>query len=222
MSTMQEIRKAIQQLPREEIFRLREVIQHRFDDQWNRQFADDVESGLLDGFAEAALTEDKYLSHPSDNLRHFAPSRENFSSSIHNVEELSAIVVDCAYKLHVEAGPGLLESVYEVVLAEMLKERGLRVRRQVQVPIELVGLKFDEGFRADLIVEDSLLIELKSVENLLPVQSKQVLTYLRLLHMPLGLLINYGAATFKEGVKRIVNRHDDISASKLRINSNSD
>lgn len=115
---------------------------------------------------------------------------------------------------------GLLETVYEVVLTEMLKERGLRVRRQAQVPIELLGLKFDEGFRADLIVEDSFLIELKSVENLLPVHSKQVLTYLRLLKMPLGLLINYGAGTFKEGVKRIVNRHDDTSASKLRINSN--
>jgi GxxExxY protein len=138
------------------------------------------------------------------------------------VEELSSLVVDCAYKLHVEAGPGLLETVYEVVLTEMLKERGLRVRRQVQVPIELLGLKFDEGFRADLIVEDSFLIELKSVENSLPVHSKQVLTYLRLLKMPLGLLINYGAGTFNEGVKRIVNRHDDTSASMLRINSNSD
>jgi GxxExxY protein len=222
MSRVQEIEKAIQQLPREEIFRLREVIQHRFDDEWDRQFADDAESGLLAGLGAAALTEEKCLSHPSDNLRHLAPSRENFSSSLHNVEELSVIVVDCAYKLHVEAGPGLLETVYEMVLAEMLKERGLWVRRQVQVPIELLGLKFDEGFRADLIVEDSLLIELKSVENLLPVHSKQVLTYLRLLHMPLGLLINYGAATFKEGVKRIVNRHDNTSASKLRINSNSD
>lgn len=222
MSTVQEIEKAIQQLPREEIYRLREVIQHRFDDEWDRQFADDAESGLLDGLGAAALTEQKYLSYPADTLRHFAPSRENSSSSPHNEEELSALVVDCAYKLHVEAGPGLLETVYEVVLAEMLKERGLRVRRQVQVPIELLGLKFDEGFRADLIVEESLLIELKSVENLLPVHSKQVLTYLRLLHMPLGLLINYGAATFKEGVKRIVNRHNDTSASKLRINSNSD
>jgi iron complex transport system substrate-binding protein len=138
------------------------------------------------------------------------------------VEELSSLVVECACKLHVEAGPWLLETVYEVVLTEMLKERGLRVKRQVQVPIELLGLKFDEGFRSDLIVEDSFLIELKSVENLLPVHSKQVLTYLRLLQMLLGLLINFGAGAFKEGVKRIVNRHDDTSASKLRINSNSD
>ena len=137
-----------------------------------------------------------------------------------NVEEISAIVVDCSYKLHVEAGPGLLESVYEVVLAKMLEDRGLGVMRQVKVPIELMGLKFDEGFRADLIVDDSLLVELKSVENLLPVHSKQVLTYIRLLKMPLGLLINFGNATFKEGIRRIVNNHQDFAASRLRVNKN--
>jgi iron complex transport system substrate-binding protein len=139
-----------------------------------------------------------------------------------SVEKLSAIVVDCAYKLHVEAGPGLLETVYEVVLARMLSDRGLKVERQVPVPIELMGLKFDEGFRADLIVEDSFLIELKSVEHLAPVHSKQVLTYLRLLDLPLGLLINFGAATFKEGVKRIVNNHQDVCASLLRVNQPTD
>ena len=144
-------------------------------------------------------------------------SRED-AKARRDVEELSAVVVDCAYKLHVEAGPGLLESVYEVVLARMLEERGLRVRRQVPVPIQLMGLKFDEGFRADLIVEDALLVELKSVENSAPVHAKQVLTYLRLLKMPLGLLINFGAATFKEGVKRIVNNHQDFAASRLRVN----
>jgi iron complex transport system substrate-binding protein len=137
-----------------------------------------------------------------------------------NIEELSAIVVDCAYKLHVEAGPGLLETVYEVVLAKMLEERGLRAKRQVSVPIDLMGLKFDEGFRADLLVEDLLLIELKSVENLSPVHSKQVLTYLRLLDLPLGLLINFGAATFKEGCKRIVRDHKDFASSRLRVNQN--
>jgi GxxExxY protein len=220
MITVQEIEKAIQQLPLEGVFRLREVIQNRLEEKCGRQFADDAEAGLLDESAAVALEEQKCLSHPSDNLCNFAALRENATSSLHSVEELSAIVVDCAYKLHVEAGPGLLETVYEVVLAKMLKGRGLRVRRQVKVPIELLGLKFDEGFRADLIVEDSFLIELKSVENLLPVHSKQVLTYLRLLQMPLGLLINFGAGTFKEGVRRIVNQHDDASDSKLRININ--
>lgn len=138
-----------------------------------------------------------------------------------NPEELSAIVVDSAYHLHVEVGPGLLESVYEVVLARMLEDRGLAVRRQVPVPIRLMNYSFDEGFRADLIVEDVLLVELKSVENLAPVHSKQVLTYLRLLGMPLGLLINFGAATFKEGIRRIVHRHRDFASSRLRVNQDS-
>ena len=135
-----------------------------------------------------------------------------------NLEEISAIVVDCAYRLHVEAGPGLLESVYEVVLARMLEERGLSVRRQMPVPIRLMGMSFDEGFRADIVVNGVFLIELKSVEQLAPVHAKQVLTYLRLLDFPLGLLINYGAATFKEGVKRIVNKHTDFASSSLRVN----
>ena len=144
-------------------------------------------------------------------------SRED-AKARRDVEELSSVVVDCGYRLHVEAGPGLLESVYEVVLTRMLEERGLRVRRQVPVPIEMMGLKFDEGFRADIIVEDALLIELKSVENLSSVHLKQVLTYLRLLKMPLGLLINFGSAAFKDGVKRIVNNHRDITSSRLRLN----
>lgn len=135
-----------------------------------------------------------------------------------DVEELSAIVVDCGYRLHVDVGPGLLESVYEAVLAKMLEGRGLRVRRQVPVPIRLMGLTFDEGFRADLIVDEALLIELKSVEQLAAVHAKQVLTYLRLMNLPLGLLINFGAPTFKEGVKRVVNHHHDIATSRLRVN----
>ena len=138
-----------------------------------------------------------------------------------NVEELSAIVVDCGYKLHVEAGPGLLETVYEVVLAKMLTDQGLVVKRQVPVPIKLMGMTFEEGFRADLIVEDRLLIELKSVENLIPVHSKQVLTYLRLLKLPLGLLINFGAATFKDGCKRILNGPQSFENSGLRLNQES-
>lgn len=136
-----------------------------------------------------------------------------------SVEELSAVVVDCAYRLHVEAGPGLLESVYEVVLARMLEERGLSVRRQVPIPIQLMGLEFDEGFRADIMVENRLVIELKSVEVLAPVHPKQLLTYLRLLKLPLGLLINFGAPTFKEGVRRIVNQHHDFTSSRLRAHN---
>ena len=133
-------------------------------------------------------------------------------------EELSRIVVDCAYRMHVEIGPGLLESVYEVVLEKLLLEKGIKVSRQKPIPIEVMGLSINEGFRADLIVEDILLIELKSVEKLAPVHSKQVLTYLRLLNLPLGLLLNFGAATFKEGCKRIVNGPQDFVSSCLRVN----
>ena len=131
-------------------------------------------------------------------------------------DELSRIVVDCAFKMHVEIGPGLLESVYEAVLEKLLIKRGLKVYRQKAIPVKVMGLSLNEGFRADLIVEDILLIELKSVEKLAPVHSKQVLTYLRLLNLPLGLLINFGDATFKEGCKRIVNGKQTFVSSCLR------
>jgi iron complex transport system substrate-binding protein len=122
--------------------------------------------------------------------------------------------------MHVEIGPGLLESVYEAVLERLLQKQGLKVTRQQSIPIEVMGLSINEGFRADLIVDDLLLIELKSVEQLAPVHSKQVLTYLRLLDLPLGLLINFGAATFREGCKRIVNGKQEFNSSRLRVNRN--
>ncbi len=133
-------------------------------------------------------------------------------------EELSRLVVDCGYRLHVEVGPGLLESVYEAVLQKLLLNQGLKVERQKPIPLRIMGLSLDEGFRADLIGENILLLELKSVEKLAPVHSKQVLTYLRLLNLPLGLLINFGAATFKEGCKRIVNGDQSFVSSCLRVN----
>lgn len=148
-----------------------------------------------------------------NDLRVFVPSCEPKLK-----EELSRIVVDCGYRIHVEVGPGLLESVYEAVLSKLLSDRGLRVERQKAIPIQVMGLSLDEGFRADLLVEDVLLVELKSVENLAPVHSKQVLTYLRLLKLPLGLLMNFGTATFKEGCKRIVNGEQDFVSSCLRVN----
>lgn len=134
------------------------------------------------------------------------------------VEEVSAVVVDTAFHIHKDLGPGLLESVYEVVLARLLEQRGLRVERQKTVAFDFAGMHFDEGLRVDLLVEGCLVVELKSVENLAPVHAKQLLTYLRLLDLRLGLLINYGAATFKEGVRRIVNDHHDLAASRLRVN----
>jgi GxxExxY protein len=121
------------------------------------------------------------------------------------LEEIACDAVDAAFKIHSKLGPGLLESVYEVLLTRELERRGHRVNRQVAVPIIFEGVRFDEGFRADLIVDDRLLIELKSVEELSPVHGKQVLTYLRLLNFRLSLLLNFGAALLKKGVKRIAN-----------------
>lgn len=122
-----------------------------------------------------------------------------------DVEEVANIAFNAGLQLHKELGPGLLESVYEAVLEDMLVEQGLFVERQKEIPIVFRGKRFDESFRADLVVERQLLIELKSTEAFAPVHAKQVLTYLRLAELPLGLLMNFGAATFKEGVKRLAN-----------------
>ena len=119
--------------------------------------------------------------------------------------EIAKIVVDAAFQIHKRLGPGLLESVYEVVLAHVLKRRGLKVKRQAPVAIVFDGIRFDEGFRADLIVEDKVFIELKSVENVIPVHKKQLLTYLRLADKRLGLLINFGSELIRDGVSRVVN-----------------
>jgi iron complex transport system substrate-binding protein len=133
------------------------------------------------------------------------------------IEEIAREVVDCGYKVHSELGPGLLESIYEVVLAKLLIDSGFCLERQKPVPIIFRGLRFDEGFRADILVEEKLLVEIKSVENLAPVHGKQVLTYLRLLNLPLGLLMNFGAPIFKNGVKQIVNNHSNFASSRLRV-----
>ncbi|MBA3018760.1 MAG: GxxExxY protein [Proteobacteria bacterium] len=119
--------------------------------------------------------------------------------------EIAKIVVDAAYHVHRRLGPGLLESVYEAVLAYDLKKRGMKVERQVPVAIVFNGIKFDEGFRADLIVEDKVIVELKSVENIVPVHKKQLLTYLRLSDKRLGLLINFGSELIRDGISRVVN-----------------
>lgn len=134
-----------------------------------------------------------------------------------DVEEVSAIVVDAALQLHRDLGPGLLESVYEVVLAKMLEQRGLSVERQKPVPIRYQDIALDEGFRLDLLVENQLIVELKSVENLHPVHPKQLLTYLRLMNLSLGLLINFGAPLLKDGLKRVVNNHKNFASSRLRV-----
>ena len=123
--------------------------------------------------------------------------------------EIGKIVVDAAVAVHRALGPGLLESVYEAVLAAELRDRGLRVERQTAVPIEYRGLRFDEGFRADLIVEGKLLLELKSVERTTHTHKKQLLTYLRLSEHKLGFLLNFGEGLIKDGIVRIVNGLED-------------
>ena len=119
--------------------------------------------------------------------------------------EISKIIVDAAFKIHTTLGPSLLESVYEAVLAYELKQRGLYVVRQPAVPVIYHEVHLEEGFRADLIVEDKVIVELKSVEAIAPVHKKQVLTYLRLTNLKLGLLINFGEALIKDGITRVVN-----------------
>src|SRR6185369_14858968 len=123
--------------------------------------------------------------------------------------EIADRIMDAAFHIHRELGPGLLESVYEVILARKLTDTGLVVERQVPVQIRFQGIVFDEGFRADLFVGQKVIIELKSVERLQPVHSKQLLTYLRLTGCRLGLLINFGENLMKDGFKRVVNGLED-------------
>ncbi len=122
--------------------------------------------------------------------------------------EIAEKVMDAPFLIHRELGPGLLESVYEGILAKILTEMRLLVERQAPVPILFQGISFEEGFRADLIVERKVIIELKSVERLQPVHSKQLLTYLRLTGCRLGLLINFGENLMKDGFKRVANGMD--------------
>ena len=119
--------------------------------------------------------------------------------------EIASQIVDVAYKIHAKFGPGLLESVYEALLIHELRKRGLRVEAQKPIPIIYEGVKLEIGFRADLIVEDKVIVEIKSVEAIMPVHKKQLLTYLRLTDKRLGLLINFGENLIKDGITRVVN-----------------
>ncbi len=130
------------------------------------------------------------------------------------IEELARLAVDAGLKLHKQLGPGLLESVYEALLAERLRRSGLLVERQKILPILFDGIALAEGFRVDLLVGGKLIIEIKSIERLAPVHSKQLLTYIRLANQPVGLLMNFGGDTFREGLRRIVNGAAEYSLSK--------
>ncbi|MBT1073253.1 GxxExxY protein [Pelotalea chapellei] len=123
--------------------------------------------------------------------------------------ELAEIVVDASFRIHRTLGPGLLESAYEAILMHELQKRGLNVAAQVPVPVVYESVRLDTGFRADLIVEDSVLVELKSLEKIAPVHKKQLTTYLKLSGKRLGLLINFGEELIKNGITRIVNGMPD-------------
>ena len=123
-----------------------------------------------------------------------------------NENRIAAAIVDAAFKIHTTLGPGLFESVYETVLEYELQRRGLRVQHQVGLPVYYEGVKLELGFRVDLIVADKVIIEIKSVETLAPVHRKQLETYLRLMDLRLGLLINFNVELIKDGIQRVVNR----------------
>lgn len=123
------------------------------------------------------------------------------------IDDVSAIVVDEAIAVHRLLGPGLLEIVYETVLASRLEQRGLKVARQLVVPLTIEGLHFEAAFRVDILVNDSLVVEIKAVEQFGKAHAKQVLTYLRILQQPVGLLLNFSGSTMKEGIRRVVNNY---------------
>ncbi len=120
------------------------------------------------------------------------------------INDVTAVIVDSAYQIHTDVGPGLFESVYELVLADMLASRGLSVQRQIAIPIKIGDKIYDEGFRADLIVNNQVIVEIKSIEHLARVHKKQVLTYLKLSGLSVGLVINFGGDLLKGNIERLV------------------
>jgi GxxExxY protein len=133
------------------------------------------------------------------------------------LDDITAVIIDASVQIHRALGPGLLETVYEMLLASEIARRGLRAERQHLIGFSYNGVEIEDAFRADLIVEQRVIVEVKSVERLSPVHRKQLLTYLRLTNLRVGLLLNFGAETMKDGLKRVVN--DFVpSPSRLRVN----
>lgn len=135
-----------------------------------------------------------------------------------DLNAISGEIVDTALAIHRSLGPGMLETVYENVLARELERRGFRAARQVPISFDYEGMRFADICRADILVNDSVVVEIKSVELLAPVHTKQLLTYLRLLRLPLGLLINFGSATLKEGIRRVANTRPPSASLRLCVN----
>ena len=157
----------------------------------------------------------------SASSRGAAESAENpkpRNCEVREIDDITGAIIEEAIRIHRDLGPGLLESVYEALLAHTLQKRGFHVQRQVLIPFEYDGVIFKAGFRADLIVEHQVIVELKSLDALTPVFSKKLLTYLRLAHKPAGLLLNFGANTLKEGLRRVVNDLPPSASPRLRVN----
>lgn len=134
------------------------------------------------------------------------------------LDDITGTIVDAAIQIHRDPGPGLLESLCEALLACELRRRGMRVDRQRLIRISYNGIDIEDAFRADLIVDERVIVEVKSVERIAPVHPKQLLTYLRLTNLRVGLLLNFGAEVMKEGVRRVVNDYEPPPSSPLRIN----
>jgi len=136
------------------------------------------------------------------------------------LNEISGRIIAAALRVHTAIGPGVLESVYQTCLVHELKKAGLAVQSQVALPIVYDGLHLDSGYRIDLLVEDTVIIELKCVETLLPIHKAQLLTYLRLANKPLGLLLNFNVVHLREGIKRVINnKHQKAIAAAQGDNS---
>ncbi|HEU4723348.1 MAG TPA: GxxExxY protein [Gemmatimonadaceae bacterium] len=134
------------------------------------------------------------------------------------LDDITGAIVDAAIHIHRTLGPGLLESVYEGLLACELGRRGFRADRQLLIRFSYDGIDIGDAFRADLVVEECVIVEVKAQERLAPVHARQVLTYLRLMNLRVGLLLNFGGETMREGVKRVVNNYTASSPSLLRVN----
>jgi GxxExxY protein len=137
---------------------------------------------------------------------------------MHELDEITGTIIESAIQVHGRLGPGLLESVYELVLARLLETRGFKIVRQKSITFEYDEMIFTNAFRIDLLVDERVIVEIKSVEQLAAVHSKQLLTYLRLTNLQVGLLLNFGAATLKEGIHRVVNHLPPSASPRLRVN----
>ena len=134
------------------------------------------------------------------------------------LDDVTGAIVDASVRIHRDLGPGLFESVYEAILARALEERGLRVERQLPMRLEYEGVVFEEAFRVDLLVDSRVIVEIKSIEKLAPVHTKQLLTYLRIADLRAGLLVNFGSLLLRDGLRRVVNNLTPAVSPRLRVN----